>query len=54
MLDNIEMSLGSAKNYVGKANVKLGEAKDDHSAARKVINNNYIIYRKCVVYYWLE
>lgn len=43
------MSLGSAKNYVGKANVKLGEAKEDHSAARKVICSNMI--RKCVVYY---
>lgn len=30
MLDNIEMSLGSAKGYVGKAEKKLIEAKDDH------------------------
>ena len=36
MLDNIELSLGSAKGYVGKAEVKLGEAKEDHQAARKV------------------
>lgn len=36
------MSLGSAKNYVGKANVKLNEAKEDHAAARKVIYINLI------------
>ncbi|CAD8051192.1 unnamed protein product [Paramecium sonneborni] len=34
-IDNIEISLGSAKTYVGKAEKSLGDAKDDHQAARK-------------------
>ncbi|CAD8046074.1 unnamed protein product [Paramecium primaurelia] len=36
-IDNIEISLGSAKTYVGKAEKSLVEAKEDHQSARKKI-----------------
>lgn len=36
MIDNIEINIGAANNYVEKANVKLNKAKKSHMSARKV------------------
>ena len=36
MLDNIELNVNDAKNYVGKAEVNLKKAKEYHLAAKKV------------------
>lgn len=36
MLDNIELNVNDAKNYVGKAEVNLKKAKEYHMAAKKV------------------
>ena len=38
MLDNIELNLNDAKNYVEKGEKQLQKAKASHQAARKVIN----------------
>ena len=38
MLDSIEFSLSSASGWVKKSEKKLVEAKEDHGAAKKVIN----------------
>jgi len=35
MLDNIELNVGEAKNYVVKANVQLAKAKKSHQTAKK-------------------
>ena len=35
MLDSIEMNVGTAKNYMGKAIGRLGDAKKSDQAAHK-------------------
>ncbi len=42
MIDNIELNVGAANNYVEKANVQLNKAKKSHMAARKVISSLFI------------
>ena len=37
MIDNIEININAANNYVEKANIQLNKAKKSHMAARKVI-----------------
>jgi len=35
MLDNIELNVNDAKEYVEKGNVQLQKAKEDHQSAKK-------------------
>ena len=37
MIDNIELNVQSAKNYVEKGEKQLEKAKESHKSARKVI-----------------
>ena len=37
MLDNIELNVNDAKNYVEKGEKQLQKAKENHQAARKVL-----------------
>lgn len=55
MLDNIELNVNDAKNYVEKGEKQLQKAKVSHQAARKVLysfKNSLFngFYRKCAIF----